>query len=96
MIAWMTSTISAGMPATTCISPAPARRAPNRRAAAAIPNGCDRPRRATAIASNPIEVPYDGIMKWLTPRISIDPAIPNRRPDRLIVSMIRNLGRIPA
>ena len=35
-------------------------------------------------------------MKWLTPRISIAPAIPNSRPDRAIVSMIRNLGRIPA
>ena len=53
----MTSTISAGIPARTCISAAPARRAPNRSAAAAIPNGCDRPSRATAIASNPIARP---------------------------------------
>jgi len=96
IVAWMTSTISTGMPARTCINPAPARSAPNSSAAAAMPNGCDRPSSATAIASKPIDVPYDGIMKWLTPRISVAPAIPKRSPDRLIVNMIRNLGRMPA
>ena len=34
------------------------------------------------MASKPIDVPYDGIMKWLTPRISVAPASPNSRPDK--------------
>ena len=41
--AWSTLTIWTGIPAWICISPAPARIAPNRSAAKRMPTGCDRP-----------------------------------------------------
>src|SRR5207245_4324030 len=41
IVAWTTSTSSAGIPALICIRPAPLRIAPNRRAAGRTPNGFD-------------------------------------------------------
>ena len=40
------------------------------------------------IESNPIAVPYEAIMKWVMPRISMDPARPASRPARDIVKMM--------
>ena len=57
IVAWRTSTSSAGTPAWICIAPAPVRIAPNRRAASTIPSGLVRPSRATAIESKPTVVP---------------------------------------
>ena len=96
-MAWMTSTISTGIPALICMRPAPARIAPKRSAASTMPTGWARPSRATVIESNPTFVPYEAFMKWVMPRICharrrARPAGPHRD----IVRMIRKAGRIPA
>jgi hypothetical protein len=49
----MTVTMSGGVCVTTCICRPPTLRTANRKAAATTPAGRARPRRASAIASNP-------------------------------------------
>ena len=74
-----------------CASP---RRAARR---ATIPIGFARPSSATAIASKPTVVPYDGGHRGgSSPRSSVAPASPASSPDRDIVQMIRRRGDIPA
>ena len=51
--AWMKNSRSSGMPVFTCISPPPVRSAPNRSAAATMPDGRLPARRASAMALKP-------------------------------------------
>ncbi len=96
IVAWTTSTSSTGMPAWICIRPAPARIAPNSAAANTIPIGLDRASSATAIESKPTVVPKLDVMEWVTPSTTPAPARPARPPERAMVNISRNLGRIPA
>ena len=58
--AWMMSITSIGTLVSICMSGAPARNAPKRTAAKRMPIGSDRPRRATAIESNPTDAVMPG------------------------------------
>ena len=61
-----------------------------------MPNGCDRPSRATAIASNPIARP-EATGHVVADAEDLDRAgEPEQQPDSVIVRMIRSFGRIPA
>src|SRR5438093_3391820 len=80
IVAWSTSISSLGMRARISMSVAPDRNAPNKRAAATIPSGFVRPRRATAMESNPTVVPNEGVIRWFTPRMTTAPANPARPP----------------
>ena len=61
-----------------------------------IPNGFERARRATAIASKPTVVPKLLVIVWVTPRTTMVPARPARSPHNDIVRTISVRGRIPA
>ena len=96
MIAWMTSTSSAGMPASTCIKPDPCAERAEQEAPQPDPEGIGPTEQRDGDRVEPDGGPVGRDHEMTDAEDSVEPAIPNRRPDRVIVSMTRNFGRIPA
>ena len=88
--AWMMAIRSIDTPALTCICRPPAWRAPKRMPAKSTPTGCDRPRRATAMASKPMPAEKLGEARPRTPSTWLAPASPASAP---AVAMTRTMVR---